>query len=48
MKYVQKERGVVENEMGGESQEERGGRNVSGCVCVCVIYRDGLEKIERL
>lgn len=32
MKYVQKERGVVENEMGGESQEERGGKKVAGYV----------------
>ncbi len=36
MKYVQKERGAVENEMGGESQEEQGGKTVSGYVCVRV------------
>lgn len=35
MKYVQKERGVAENEMGGESWEKPGGKKVSGCVCVC-------------
>lgn len=34
MKYVQKERGVVENEMGGESRDEQGGKKVSGYACM--------------
>lgn len=45
--------GYTENEIGEERQEERGGKNVSGCASMCVsgggvMYRDGLKKIERI
>ncbi len=43
MKYVQKERGVVENEMGGESQEEHAGKKVSG-LYVCAFNSFGDSK----
>ena len=57
MKYVQKERGVAENEETVKRSEE--GRKcacvcVSVCMFVCVgiggrlIYNDGLKKIKRI